>query len=265
MFAGFNLDISSSEALELNKYKDAGTNIFNDQKVKIQNSLSPYLAPDGSLSASKIEENWFPTIDAEVFLSHSHQDEDLVIAFSGYLKNQFGINCFIDSCVWGYANDLLKQIDEKYCRNAKSTNGSYTYNYEKRNQSTSHVHMLLNGALAKMIDATESLIFINTPNSIEPSDVKDGAKTASPWIYSELLMATIFPHRQLKYYRDHFQHSDGSHFEFSEKQLQIKYDVSIDKLYKLTMSDFKSIKKSFWPYTALDQLYFNKNLVSGMN
>lgn len=42
--------------------------------------------------------------------------------------------------------------------------------------------MMLNGALAKMINSTECLIFMNTPNSIKAQDVENENKTASPWI-----------------------------------------------------------------------------------
>ena len=38
--------------------------------------------------------------------------------------------------------------------------------------------MLLNGALAKMINKTECLIFLNTPNSIKIQDITEEAKTA---------------------------------------------------------------------------------------
>ena len=40
----------------------------------------------------------------------------MVKQLAGYLKHTYGIECFIDSCVWGYANDLLKEIDNRYCR-----------------------------------------------------------------------------------------------------------------------------------------------------
>lgn len=51
-----------------------------------------------------------------------------------------------------------------------------------------HVHMILNGALMKMIDNTECLIFLETPNSLKVKDVSD-TTTNSAWIYSELLMS----------------------------------------------------------------------------
>lgn len=51
---------------------------------------------------------WFPKINADIFLSHSHKDEKLIIAFAGWLKDTFNLDVFIDSCIWGYSNDLQK-------------------------------------------------------------------------------------------------------------------------------------------------------------
>ena len=133
--------------------------------------MERYLSPCGELKASEIEKDWFPEIKADVFWSHSHKDEKDVIALAGFLNN-LGLTTFIDSCVWGYADDLLKQIDDTYCISKKSSDDLIDfYSYQKRNQSTTHVHMLLNGALMKMMDNTECLIFLDTPNSLKMQDI----------------------------------------------------------------------------------------------
>ena len=171
------------------------------------------------------------------------------------------MSCFIDSCVWGYANDLLKEIDNRYCR-YQETDGQFFYEYDNRNRSTSHVHMLLNGALAKMINKTECLFFINTPNSVNAQDVENPSKTASPWIYSELLMATEFPHEKLSKYREGESYEERGYFEHAE--LQINYDIKIDKLTELYFSDLKKMKfkyKTQDPLRNLDTLYRNKGLI----
>ena len=38
---------------------------------------------DKTISAAKIEKDWFPHFDADIFLSHSHRDEELAIKFAG--------------------------------------------------------------------------------------------------------------------------------------------------------------------------------------
>lgn len=45
-----------------------------------------------------------------------------------------------------------------------------TYDYNLRNYTTSHVHMMLATALTEMIDNTECIMFYNTPNSVLLAD-----------------------------------------------------------------------------------------------
>ena len=265
MFTGFNLQLNESEKKCLSTYEAKGNQLFQDQQNQIRKTLDEYVNADGSLSATEIESDWSEHISANVFLSHSHADEKTVKALAAFLQEYYGITCFIDSCVWGYAENLLKEIDEKYCKFQKN-DGSYWYDYSKRNQSTSHVHMLLNGALAKMIADTECLIFINTPNSIAAEDSKDKAKTGSPWIYSELLMATEFPHRTWASYRETLQHGlrkDDKMLEFAQ-ELKVKYEAPIEELNDLSFSDLqpdKLGKKAVDPLHTLDTLYKNKGIV----
>lgn len=169
MFSKFNLYLSNYQI------SDEYSRYVLDHKTKVEEktheTLDKYLLYDGSLDAAKVEADWFPEIKAHVFLSHSHADEKVVINFAGYLYKEFGITSFIDSTVWGYADKLLKQIDEKYSVMEKDKLGKNTYSYEKRNRTTTQVHLLLQGALAKMINQCECLIFVNTPNSMKISDV----------------------------------------------------------------------------------------------
>lgn len=252
------------DLIELSAYKEQGDQLFKEQKKEIVAALEKYINVDGSLEASKIEEDWFTPIRSHIFLSHSHDDEEMVKQLAGYLKHTYGIECFIDSCVWGYANDLLKEIDNRYCR-YQETDGQFFYEYDNRNRSTSHVHMLLNGALAKMINKTECLFFVNTPNSVNAQDAENPSKTASPWIYSELLMATEFPHEKLSKYREGESYEERGYFEHAE--LQINYDIKIDKLTELYFSDLKKMKfkdKTQDPLRSLDTLYRKKRLNLGI-
>jgi hypothetical protein len=120
-----------------------GQRLFNKQKAYVEKSLKSFIYGNNILDGSKIQASWFPQIDTNIFISHSHDDTDRAIAFAGWLWDNFKLTCFIDSLIWGYANDLLKEIDNDYCLNEDGT----FYNYEKRNYSTSHVHMMLSTAL----------------------------------------------------------------------------------------------------------------------
>lgn len=151
MFTGFNLQGLDSKYLS--SYKGAGEVTFNKQKQHIRKELDCFLLNEGSIDGSALQSDWFPDVDADIFLSHSHGDQKLAMGFAAMLKDKFGLTTFIDSCVWGYADDLLKKIDDVYCKNEKGD----TYNYQQRNYSTSHVHMMLSSALTKMMDKAECL------------------------------------------------------------------------------------------------------------
>lgn len=114
------------------------TNVYNDL-------LKNYLE-DGTIDGTKLAEEVFAQNSYDVFLSYSHDDEDLILILAGLLKDQFDLNVFVDSFYWGSADSLLKEIDDINC---KQTDG--TYNYAKRNLSTSHVHAMLTSAIIQML------------------------------------------------------------------------------------------------------------------
>lgn len=260
MFATFKMNLPNFTGDEFKKLYEKGLQLYSDQEQKIHRSLDDYLSPNGTLKASEIEKVWFPSIEADVFLSHSHKDEEQVIAFAGFLK-ELGITSFIDSCVWGYANDLLKDIDDTYCIESVKDNGGHTYDYESRNYSTAHVHMILNGALHKMIDSTECLIFLNTPNSLRIEDLKNGT-TDSCWIYSELLASSMIQKKQP--IRKSISHSINE--SFGHNILSVEYDVDITHLIKLSLPDINQAAeqcKTPIGVNVLDQLYWNKKLYEG--
>jgi hypothetical protein len=210
LFAGFNVVVNDKE--KFYSYYDKGLSIYDEHKEVITGSLGNYINPDGSLSEKDIENDWFPEIDAHVFLSHSHDDLKFVISFAGWLYEKFKIKAFIDSSVWENSDDLLRLIDDKYCVSSRYEKGdAKTYNYKLRNKSTSNVHMILYTALMKMIDKTECLMFINTPSSLKWSDMfSEKSATVSPWIYGELLASKLIRNRSIKDHREKlfFEHAD---------------------------------------------------------
>ncbi|MDR6673864.1 hypothetical protein [Xanthomonas sp. 1678] len=159
----------------------------------MRSTLDAYLTEDGILDAKALSKAWFPAIKADVFISHSHNDEAKALRLAGWLEENFGLNSFIDSTVWSSADALLKKIDDKYCIHKNGT----SYDYEKRNLSTSHVHMMLAMAITEMIDRCECLFFLNTPASITPGKTINEAKTSSPWIYAEIAISKTIQKRQL--------------------------------------------------------------------
>ena len=181
MFSKFKLnDIIYSDFKE---YESSGQEYYAQIQTDIQSSLKEFIGIDGVIDGTKLQESWFPTKQKfSVFLSHSHADEKLAVSIAGFLKKELNLNTFIDSCLWRYSNDLLREIDEKYCRHSNGT----SFDYDKRNYSTSHVHMMLSIALSRMIDKCESVFFLNSENSISIAEEISKERTASPWIYNEL-------------------------------------------------------------------------------
>lgn len=228
-------------------YFKEGKKMYESMKKEIDTNLENF-STNGKLDATKLSENWFPQINADIFVSHSHKDFDSALTLAGFLYKELDLICFIDSCIWGYSNKLLKAIDVKYCKKINEN----TYDYDLRNLSTSHVHMMLTVALTKMIYKTECLFFLNTPNSILPKDsVKD--KTLSPWIYTELSMIKYIEKKSANEHRQII-----GNFSKSMDSFDVEYEV--DSLNNLPTLSFEEIEK--WgeidfnnKYKALDYLY----------
>ena len=225
MYRGFNLLLENNSFREgyFETLKGIGLDSFSSQQTSIEETINSFVRNDGSLDGSMMQANWFPQIKADIFISHSHKDINLALALVGWLKVTFGLTAFIDSCVWGYANKLLKMIDDEYCYQ-KETN---TYNYQKRNYSTSHIHMMLSVALTQMIDNTECLFFLNTPNSITPNTIIN--QTESPWIYSEIAMSRLIRKKELKEYRDMAVTESQKAFA-GGGTLNVRYDLPTEHL-----------------------------------
>lgn len=194
MYSKFNLSIDNYfYNSELNKHLESGKKIYENHQALAKKSLKEFIYNNGHIDGSAMKSNWFQIEDVDIFISHSHQDITKVKAFAGWLYDEFNLTAFIDSCVWGYCDDLLRQIDNEYC---KKEDGK-TYDYYLRNYTTSHVHMMLSTALTEMIDKAECIIFYNTPNSVSLADdletIKNAKKkvTLSPWIYHELAATSL--------------------------------------------------------------------------
>lgn len=150
----------------------------NTTYTKIQNGTKV-------LDGRKLEESWFKPVQVDFFISHKSEDSDKARKLGAYLQSK-GKSVFIDSSIWGNIKNLQKLIDEAYCKNTNEN----TYDYDKRNQSTSYTHMLLANALLKTIRSCESFVFLNTRNSIRATDiVTNTEETNSPWIYFEINVA----------------------------------------------------------------------------
>lgn len=252
MYAKFKLNelkfLDELNSIKKEEYKQEGENIFKRNLGIVRKKLEEYLSPTGKLKMTEIQEDWFPEIKADIFLSHSHQDEQKALILAGYLKKKFGLVTFIDSLVWGNFLDLLKEIDEKY---NKQENGSY--NYKKSTRASVNVNLTLMMALTKMLDRCECAFFLGSPNSISISESSSENVTNSPWIYSEIEILNVIQSRKPERIKG-LQEFSG-----------VQNSVSFNPEYEVNLKEFKELdnetftkwtnQKSQLPQDALDFLY----------
>lgn len=237
MFLAFNLE-------KLNDYSafyHHGQQHLKNNHQKVSKTLKDYLlSKNGALSGLEIEKEWFPQINIDIFLSHSHKDQKSVISFAGWLNKTFNLNVFVDSGLWGNSAELLKEIDDEYCKNENKL----SYSYEKRNYSTSHVHMMLAMSLAKVMDKAEITLFLNTDNTIKPVSDTINKSTSSPWIYTELVFTSLI---QKKVPRRELLKSIDEDIMFENRNLEIEHNVQeyINKLVPLTEDNLKLWEKKY--------------------
>lgn len=191
MYKGFNLTINEDRALikEDSIIAEIKSKV-SENKTYVRAELYRYLNMDGDLDGKKMQEDWFPEIEADVFISHAHKDEALALSLAAYLKKNFGLTSFIDSTVWGYSDDLLFSLNEDLSKVKEGL-----YDYSKCNYTASHVHMMLSVALNKMMNKCECLFFLNTPNSVNVKDI-DNPTTGSAWIYSEIANSSLLERKK---------------------------------------------------------------------
>lgn len=254
MYTGFNLTFNEKSAYCAQLVQQfGGGEKYRTRKSTTKEHISSYLK-NGAIDARELQEAWFRSVNANVFLSHSHADEEIAIALAEVLEDKLGLRCFVDSCVWGNAEALLKEIDNEYCRRPSGD----VYDYDRRNRSTSHVHMMLQGALANMIDRTECIIFLNTPRSMVTDDeLRNESLTGSPWIYSEVLTTKLIekqaPKRPLK---RHVREALESEKMAMDSMPPFYHDLDLSHLEKLSMADFsKWLSTNTRGEAALDALY----------
>lgn len=249
MYRGFSLDVDEASIDELlpgyHRHLYIPESVNSERAQNILNALTKNIVLEHSIEADKLQSDWFPMIKSDVFLSHSHKDIGLAKKIS-YLLRKVKLSTFIDSEVWGYSDDLVEQIKEKYYGHVDSLT---------HDRIVAHVNIMLASALTKMMNNTECVIFLNTPNSIIPNKYSDSKKTTSPWIYHELFISSILPvNTPLRKSRPH---------SVVNEVTQILYTPPLEHLTDLVSSDFNhwidEVERNS-SYHSLDVLYALKPL-----
>ncbi len=213
-------------------------------KKDCRDKISQHLIGENTLDGSSIQENWFNTFKVDVFISHSHTDERLANILAGYLHCKYLLNCFIDSNIWGCFEDLVDNI-------------TYFYRNDDHNKNIRlHVHTMLQIALQEMMDKSETVIFLNTENSMTnlTNQLSNHNYTLSPWIYHELVVSRLIE----KKLPVRTGLANESHFSLDS--VRIAYNPPIDHLTKLCSNDLNNLSKDTNVY-PLDALYKKKGLM----
>ncbi|HDU8551905.1 TPA: hypothetical protein RG672_000034 [Morganella morganii] len=226
-------------------------------------------AVNGVISAKKLTDNLFPEKEPHIFISHSSKDVNLAISLANTLYEKYNIISFIDSQLWGHIDYALKEMHKLHC----AIPGSHHYSYEKSNNLLSHIHTILSMALMRVMDNADSVIFIESDNSIyhymeddkiSPLDIIERtSETLSPWISSEVNFANKL---RAKGHKDRIDKLIGgleSRSFNDEKmlaenaQLKIIHDLDLTNFIKITDENFKKSLslKNKTPIENLDMIY----------
>ena len=162
MYRGFNLrniGFNGKELSMANTYDRSHPNVF---KSNIIDSIDSFIETEYTFDGNALINKWFPKLNRpDIFISHSHDDENLAKALAMWLEDTFSLTSFIDSTVWGDFTLLRKKINNYFITKLGSR-----YDCEQQDRVSQHVMMMLNTSLMEMMDRCQCLFFLNTPNSI---------------------------------------------------------------------------------------------------
>lgn len=177
MIGGFNL-VGFNDSFE--ELKDISSKITT-KKIDYTQQFKDCIVNE-KIDAQKLQDGIFPVNENyDIFISHSHDDEELAIKFKNWIETKLKMTCFLDKEIWGSGNAILKEIDDLCWKPDRKV-----YDYNERNLTTSYVHVMLCNALMQAMDNCKFVFFLNTPSSITAESAWAEPKTHSPWLFYEL-------------------------------------------------------------------------------
>ena len=256
MYTGFELQIDKSASIFGGQYiytqlQKLGESHLDKQKAKYENDLIKYVNQK-ELDGTEIQNDWFPQVEADIFISHSHHDKELACALAGWINKNFGLKCFIDSNVWGYSKFLLDGMNSRLSDKFVCEDGGCIYDYDSCNHVSEHVNAMLSIALQKMIDKVEAVIVLNTDNAVRVCSDTQMEKTYSPWIYSEIICTQLIRKKSLIEYRKnyniemiHKSYATLAEYAMLRNYFAISYSVSLKHLESLNKEDLEKWEKEY--------------------
>jgi hypothetical protein len=212
---------------------------------------------DGTIDGSNLQALNFPfdKKNYDVFISHSHDDEDEALFLYTWFTEKCGLTCFIDEVLWNSSDSLLRQIDKDYCKSATPN----MIDYEKSLYSSSHVHTMLGMSMLEAINRSECCLFVSSDNSVTLKDGIDSG-TLSPWIYQEVqfinhIMPAIPPRlmkRTVRLFSARVRDSVLCE-SAGDEPLKVDYSVDFSAFTEITRQDISDMRGK--GETGLDDLY----------
>ena len=226
------VDDSVEKALRSKKadYLNSARKASRSQPSSFKKSCKLVFDDCEDIESEKIENVWFPNVPCHVFISHSHGDEELAVALAGLLKEEYGLDCFVDSVVWKHEDALFDILETKY---NVDENGDPLNDKDISKANREFCVLLTNCALTKMIDKCDCILFLETKKAMPRL-----CMTYSPWIYSEISTANrIRVHRP--FYCAHLR--EGAHGKLKLRRPIFRVETS--RFLHVTLQDFKNSKK----------------------
>lgn len=175
-----------------------------------------------------VEEDWFPELRIDVFLSHTWMNDGLQFAFVGWLYSTFGLRCMIDSYIWGNFGKLTDEYNGLYSNHRKKANGGDVFDYSCSNRVLNHIVSMLHIAAVKMMDKAEAVVLFNTDEDWDIYDNRSLSRRYLPWIYTEAAIINCMRVRPLAEYRR--QASDREAFMEENRISKLSEDVLENEL-----------------------------------
>lgn len=207
---------------------------FNTLDEKYKQKLRTLVNSNKTVNAGEIKNILMPIDNFDIFISHSHKDLELAKCLAGYIEEELGLKCFIDSLYWGNIDALQEELNKKHY-NEKTE----CYSYRKTKEVAKHANMILASALTEMIDKCECVFFLNTNNSVIPGkEALEPNQTYSPWIYHEVYTTSIIQINRPCRYKDGFNEHIEARDSAAKDISTITYGLDLSNMRKLGINEF---------------------------
>ena len=231
MYRAFDVELGTYDLSNVSREK------YLARKNNTRNQLKQLIASNDTIKSEDIKELLLPTGgNFQIFISHSHADEQLAINFAEAIEQRTGIKCFIDSLYWDNIDSLVEELKDNYLYDSE------TIDMGGLVKTCQHANIILASALTEMLNKCECVFFLNTSNSVIASKSKINQSTYSPWIYHEIYTISKLPSKRPVRPRAIYEASNEGlmHALMYDSYKSFTYDLDLQRMSKMNISDIKN-------------------------